>query len=36
MSLCMGTKATATVAFYNSGARGWVRERMSEAAYLGT
>ncbi|TMG53933.1 MAG: hypothetical protein E6H89_04155 [Chloroflexi bacterium] len=36
MSLCMGTKATATVAFYNSGSRGWVRERMSEAAYLGT
>ena len=31
----MGTKATATVAFYNSGSRGWVRGRMSEAAYLG-
>src|SRR5947199_10701462 len=36
MSLCMGTKATATVAFYNSGSRGWVRGLMREAAYLGT
>jgi hypothetical protein len=36
MSLCMGTKATATVAFYNSGSRGWVAGRMGEVAYLGT
>ena len=36
MSLCAGASATATVAFYNSGSRGWVRGRMSEAAYLGT
>ena len=36
MSLCMGTKATATVAFFNSGSRGWVAGRMGEAAYLGT
>jgi hypothetical protein len=36
MSLCMGTKATATVAFYNSGSRGWVAGRMGETAYLGT
>jgi hypothetical protein len=36
MSLCMGTRATATVAFYNSGSRGWVAGRMGEAAYLGT
>ena len=36
MSLCMGTTATATVAFYNSGSRGWVAGRMGEAAYLGT
>jgi hypothetical protein len=32
----MGTAATATVAFYNSGSRGWVAGRMGEAAYLGT
>src|SRR5206468_2961135 len=36
MSLCAGTTATATVAFYNSGSRGWVAGRMGEAAYLGT
>src|SRR3989449_1145114 len=36
MSLCMGTKATATVAFYNTGSRGWVAGRMGETAYLGT
>src|SRR5437879_12184395 len=36
MSLCMGTKATATVAFYNSGSRGWVQGNMGETAYLGT
>ena len=36
MSLCMGERATATVAFYNSGSRGWVAGRMGEVAYLGT
>ena len=36
MSLCMGTKGTATVAFYNTGSRGWVAGRMGETAYLGT
>jgi len=36
MSLCAGTTATATVAFYNSGSRGWVAGRLGEAAYLGT
>jgi hypothetical protein len=36
MSLCMGDRATATVAFYNSGSRGWVGGRMGEVAYLGT
>jgi hypothetical protein len=36
MSLCIGTKATATVAFYNSGSRGWVQGKMGETAYLGT
>ena len=35
MSLCMGATATATVAFYNSGSRGWVTQ-MGEVAYLGT
>ncbi|HEV8536245.1 MAG TPA: septal ring lytic transglycosylase RlpA family protein [Candidatus Limnocylindria bacterium] len=32
----MGARSTATVAFYNSGSRGWVAGRMGEAAYLGT
>lgn len=36
MSLCMGTRATATVAFRNTGSRGWVAGRMGETAYLGT
>src|SRR2546425_11600476 len=36
MSLCMGTRATATVAFYNSGSRGWIASHMGEVAYLGT
>ncbi len=35
-SLCAGERATATVAFYNSGSRGWVAGRMGESAYLGT
>lgn len=36
MSLCAGERATATVAYYNSGSRGWVRGRLGEVAYLGT
>jgi hypothetical protein len=36
MSLCPGTSAVATVAFRNSGSRGWVGGRMGESAYLGT
>ena len=35
-SLCAGGRATATVAFYNSGSRGWVAGRRGESAYLGT
>jgi uncharacterized lipoprotein YddW (UPF0748 family) len=36
MTLCPGDTRTATVAYYNSGARGWVSGRMGEVAYLGT
>ncbi|HEV2249423.1 MAG TPA: hypothetical protein VGT60_02825 [Candidatus Limnocylindria bacterium] len=36
MSLCPGDRMTATVAYYNSGSRGWVAGRMGEVAYLGT
>lgn len=36
MTLCPGDTRTATVAYYNSGARGWVAGRMGEVAYLGT
>ena len=36
MSLCPGTRMTATVAYYNTGSRGWVLGRMGEVAYLGT
>ncbi len=36
MSLCPGERATATVAYYNTGSRGWVSGRMGEVAYLGT
>jgi uncharacterized lipoprotein YddW (UPF0748 family) len=35
-TLCAGERASAVVAFYNSGSRGWVAGRMGEAAYLGT
>src|SRR5688500_16877209 len=35
-SLCPGARSIATVAFYNSGSRGWVSGRMGEVAYLGT
>ena len=36
MRLCPGDTATATVAFHNSGSRGWVSGRMGEVAYLGS
>jgi hypothetical protein len=36
MTLCPGDAATATVAYYNAGARGWVSGKMGEVAYLGT
>jgi len=36
MSLCPGDRMTATVAYYNTGSRGWVLGRMGEVAYLGT
>ncbi|HEY8785561.1 MAG TPA: hypothetical protein VIN63_03710, partial [Candidatus Limnocylindria bacterium] len=35
-TLCPGQRATAVVAFYNSGTRGWVQGKMGEVAYLGT
>ncbi len=35
-SLCPGTQATATVAYYNSGSFGWVSGTLGEVAYLGT
>src|SRR5207244_995488 len=35
MSLCAGERATATVAYFNSGSRGWVSGRLGEVAYLG-
>ena len=35
-TLCPGQRSTATVAYYNTGSRGWVQGRMGEAAYLGT
>lgn len=36
MRLCPGAEGIATVAYLNSGSRGWVQGRMGEAAYLGT
>jgi hypothetical protein len=35
-TLCAGERSTATVAYYNSGSKGWVLGRMGEVAYLGT
>ncbi|HEX6061190.1 MAG TPA: family 10 glycosylhydrolase [Candidatus Limnocylindria bacterium] len=35
-TLCAGERSTATVAYYNSGSKGWVAGRMGEVAYLGT
>jgi uncharacterized lipoprotein YddW (UPF0748 family) len=35
-TLCPGERSTATVAYYNSGSKGWVSGRMGEVAYLGT
>ena len=36
MRLCPGGTARATLAYYNSGSRGWIAGKMGEAAYLGT
>ncbi len=36
MRLCPGERATATLAYYNSGSLGWVSGRLGEVAYLGT
>lgn len=35
-TLCPGQRATAVVAYYNAGSRGWVLARLGEVAYLGT
>jgi hypothetical protein len=35
-TLCPGQRSTAVVAFYNSGSRGWLSNRMGEMAFLGT
>ena len=35
-SLCPGETATAVVAYYNSGTRGWLADTMGQVAYLGT
>jgi hypothetical protein len=35
-TLCPGGRSTATVAYYNSGTRGWVQGKIGEVAYLGT
>src|SRR2546430_1330667 len=36
MQLCPGERATATLAYLNSGSLGWVAGRMGDVAYLGT
>jgi hypothetical protein len=36
MSLCAGERATAIVAYFNSGSYGWVSGRLGQVAYLGT
>src|SRR5438132_882485 len=35
-TLCPGERATAVVAYYNSGTRGWVAGKLGEVGYLGT
>jgi len=35
-TLCPGQRSIATVAYYNSGSRGWLSGRMGEMAFLGT
>ncbi|HVD30309.1 MAG TPA: family 10 glycosylhydrolase [Methylomirabilota bacterium] len=35
-TLCPGETATAVVAYYNSGTRGWLADTMGQVAYLGT
>ena len=36
MTLCPGETSQATVAYYNTGSRGWVANRLGEMAFLGT
>lgn len=36
MTLCPGERASAVLAYHNSGSQGWVQGRMGEAAFLGT
>ena len=36
MTLCPGETSLATVAYYNTGSRGWVSNRLGEMAFLGT
>ena len=36
MLLCPGAESTATVAYYNTGSRGWVAGASGQTAYLGT
>jgi hypothetical protein len=36
MLLCPGTESTATVAYYNTGSRGWIAGANGQTAYLGT
>ena len=36
MTLCPGARATATVAYFNTGSFGWVAGRLGQTAYLGT
>jgi hypothetical protein len=35
-TLCPGERATAVVAYYNSGTRGWLANTLGQVAYLGT
>jgi uncharacterized lipoprotein YddW (UPF0748 family) len=35
-TLCPGERATAVVAYYNSGSNGWLKGKMGEVAFLGT
>jgi uncharacterized lipoprotein YddW (UPF0748 family) len=35
-TLCPGERSTAVVAYYNTGSRGWIKDKMGEVAFLGT